>query len=79
MYAIRSYYVYAKRMGISTPLRPVASLAIGTSEVLVLDLAGAYTTIPNGGIRTTPMTIRKVTDRFGGIIEEHPTPVREEA
>lgn len=74
----RSVAFYAKKMGITTPIRPVASLAIGTSEVKVVDLAGAYTTFPNGGIHTVPETIRRITDRFGGIIEDHPTPEREE-
>ncbi|GAB4320732.1 MAG: PBP1A family penicillin-binding protein [Candidatus Zixiibacteriota bacterium] len=69
---------YAKRMGITTPLAPVPSLAIGSSEVIPIDLAGAYSVFPNGGIRTQPTLIKKVTDRFGGIIEDNSTPVREE-
>jgi penicillin-binding protein 1A len=69
---------YAKKMGIRTPIEPVASLAVGSEEVTLLDLVSAYTTFPNGGIRTAPVMIRKATDRFGGIIEDHPSPVREE-
>jgi penicillin-binding protein 1A len=69
---------FAKKMGITTPIKPVASLAIGSEEVTLLDLTSAYTTFPNGGIRTKPRMIRKVTDRFGGILEDHPAPEQEE-
>ncbi len=74
----RQVAFYAKRMGITTPLTPVPSLAIGSSEVIPIDLAGAYSVFPNGGIRTQPTLIKKITDRFGGVIEDNTTPVREE-
>jgi penicillin-binding protein 1A len=40
---------YAHRMGISTPLTPTLSLALGASEVTLLDLTKAYTTFSNQG------------------------------
>ncbi|MBI3873037.1 MAG: PBP1A family penicillin-binding protein [candidate division Zixibacteria bacterium] len=69
---------YAQRMGITTPLLPVPSLAIGSSEVTLYDLTAAYTTFPNGGIKTVPTLIRKIKDRFGRTVEDHPAPRREE-
>ncbi len=68
----------AARMGITTPLLPVPSLAVGSSEVTVIDMAAAYSCFPNGGIRTVPVMIRKITDRFGKIIEDNTIPRREE-
>jgi penicillin-binding protein 1A len=47
----------AAAMGISTPLRQDLSLALGTSEVTVLDMAVAYATIARGGDRPTPVFV----------------------
>lgn len=67
---------YAKKMGLTTPLRAVPSIAIGTSEVTVLDITSAYSTFPGGGIHTQPILIRKITDRFGKVIEQRRAPER---
>ena len=62
---------YAMRMGITTPLRPVPTLAIGTSEVRLIDLVSAFSTFPNGGIHIAPRFITRVVDRYGNILEEN--------
>ena len=62
---------YAKKMGIESSIRPVLSLPLGTSEVTPLEMAGAFGTLANGGVRTHPYLIQKVTDRSGRILEEH--------
>ena len=69
---------YASRMGINTPLLAVPSLAIGTSEVTLLDLTNAYSVFPNRGIRVEPRFILKVVDRYGNVLEENTTPRKEE-
>lgn len=68
---------YARRMGIESPLKPVLSLPLGTSEVTPLEMAGAYSTLANGGIKCEPYYISKVTDSSGRILEEYrPKPER---
>ncbi len=69
---------YAHQMGIKSPLLPVPSLAIGTCEVTLIELTTAYSTFPNGGIRTEPFYITKLVDNYGGIIEERTQGVQEE-
>ncbi|NTU97597.1 MAG: PBP1A family penicillin-binding protein [Chlorobiaceae bacterium] len=54
---------YARRMGITSPLAPNLSLALGTSEVSPLELAGAFATFANNGIWNEPVSILKVTDK----------------
>ncbi|MEY2468201.1 MAG: penicillin-binding protein, partial [Actinomycetota bacterium] len=44
----------ARDLGITAPLRPVASLVLGTVEVSPLDVASAYSTLARGGERVTP-------------------------
>lgn len=62
---------YAQRLGIKTPLSPYPSLAIGTSEVKLLEITAAYGAFANGGIRHEPIWIRQILDRDGNIIEEN--------
>lgn len=68
---------YARRMGITTPLAPYPSLAIGSGDVIPLELTDAYTVFPNSGILAKPRYITKITDRQGTILEQNP-PRREE-
>jgi penicillin-binding protein 1A len=54
----------ARRLGMKSVLRTDASLALGTSEVSLLDLAGAYGAFANGGYVNEPYVVRRV--RAGG-------------
>ncbi|HTR56708.1 MAG TPA: PBP1A family penicillin-binding protein, partial [Casimicrobiaceae bacterium] len=60
---------YARRMGIKSPLGQNLSLALGSSEVTLLELVSAYAVIANGGIRNEPVYILKVEDRAGNVLE----------
>jgi penicillin-binding protein 1A len=67
----------AKRMHISTPLRAVDAIALGTSEVKPIEIVSAYATFANGGIYCEPMAITKIEDRYGITIAQY-FPKREE-
>ncbi len=58
----------AQRMGVSSPLRPYLSLALGSSEVTLLELVSAYTAFPGMGNRVAPTTIAEVRDNTGKVI-----------
>jgi penicillin-binding protein 1A len=60
----------ARRLGISSPLQPYPSLALGTMEVSLIDLTTAYSVFPNQGVRIEPHFIRYVSDWEGTILEE---------
>jgi penicillin-binding protein 1B len=51
----------ATRLGISSPLPRVPSLALGTAEVSPLEIARAYATLASGGVRPTPHTFEDLT------------------
>ena len=57
----------ARRLGILSPLRKDASLALGTSEVSLLELAGAYDVFANGGHAIEPHVLRRVVTRSGTV------------
>jgi penicillin-binding protein 1A len=61
---------YARRMGITSQLSPTLSLALGASEVTLLDLTKAYSTFPNLGSWAWPTFISRVEDRWGRVIME---------
>ncbi len=50
----------ARRLGIRSKLRNNASLALGTSEVNLLEMTGAYAVFANGGIAVEPYVIKRV-------------------
>jgi penicillin-binding protein 1B len=61
----------ARQVGIYSPLRPVPSLALGTSEVTVLELTAAYGTLANGGRYNAPYTIDTILDGDQNVVESH--------
>lgn len=61
----------ARRCGITSPLDPVYSVALGTSGVSPLEMAAAYATFASGGVRHAPYWIRRVEDMSGRVLEEH--------
>ena len=52
----------ARDLGITSPLAEVPGLALGQSEVTLLELTGAYAAVANGGTWHPPSTIRRVVD-----------------
>ena len=56
---------FAYKLGISPGLREDLTLALGTSEVCLLDLTAAYATFANGGLYTRPYGIVRILDRQG--------------
>jgi penicillin-binding protein 1A len=60
----------AHRLGIASKLEPNASLALGTSEVSVLELVGAYATFANGGMAVTPHVVERVRTATGKSLYE---------
>src|SRR5690606_37462597 len=58
----------ARRLGIASKLEPNASIALGTSEVTLIELATAYAPFANGGIGVIPHVIERVRTRDGKIV-----------
>ncbi|WP_379970713.1 transglycosylase domain-containing protein [Ectobacillus sp. sgz5001026] len=58
----------AKQFGITSELRANPSLALGTSPVKPVEMAGAYSMFANGGKRVTPIFIRRIVGPDGKIL-----------
>ncbi len=67
----------SKKMGIDSELKPTYSLALGASEVNLLELTGAYGTLANKGAHNSSYGIKKIVDQTGKVIyEARPQAVR---
>jgi penicillin-binding protein 1A len=62
---------YARRMGLKQRLDPVPSLAIGSCEVMPMELLDAYSIFPNKGVKVAPYFIERIVDKNGNVLEEH--------
>jgi len=67
---------YARQMGIrNSTLQAVPSIALGTSNVTLLEMATAYSTLANGGLYNEPVSVTRIEDRYGNVLwEASPTP-----
>ena len=64
----RSVVRTAQRLGISSPLQPLPSLALGTSEVTPMEMTAAYAAFANGGTSVIPHAITQVRTTTGKVI-----------
>ncbi len=62
---------YAKKLGISSPLEPNLTLALGSSGVSLLELTRAYAVFANQGMLAEPIFVTKIVDRHGNVLEEN--------
>ena len=60
----------AHRLGITSHLGNDASIALGTSEVTLLELTSAFTPFANGGYTIVPFSVRRIVTRDGQVIYE---------
>ncbi|CAH0994725.1 Biosynthetic peptidoglycan transglycosylase [Emticicia aquatica] len=73
----RTIINYAQKMGITSPLEPVLSLGIGTSDVSLYEMVAAYGIFVNQGEYTEPMLVFKIEDSKGKVLFEFETKKRE--
>lgn len=61
----------ARRFGITTPIQTTPAMALGTSEVRVIDMTAAYAAVARGGTEVRPYGIRTVRTMKGRILYQH--------
>ncbi|MBX9592276.1 MAG: PBP1A family penicillin-binding protein [Hyphomonadaceae bacterium] len=69
---VRKTVAAAKRLGIRSELRPDASLALGTSEVTLLELTSAYGAFASGGKLIEPHIVKRVRTGSGRVLYRRP-------
>ncbi len=61
----------AHRLGIDSEMQANASIALGTSEVSLVELTSAYAPFMNGGFKATPHVIRRISKADGTVLYEN--------
>lgn len=61
----------AKRIGITSKLTPIPSLALGTEEMSLMEITAAYSSFANQGYKINPHFIKKVEDSKGNTLYEN--------
>ncbi|MEA3017395.1 MAG: penicillin-binding protein [Sphingomonadales bacterium] len=61
----------AQRFGITTRVNTNPSMALGTSEVRLIDMTRAYASVASGGTAVMPYGIRRVTTADGTLLYQH--------
>lgn len=60
----------AARLGIESPMPALPSMVLGGIEVTPLELARAFSTLANTGVRTQPLAVKQVVDQGGRVLEK---------
>ena len=61
----------ANRIGITSKMTPIPSLALGTEEISLLEMATAYSSFANLGYKIEPHFIKKIEDSKGNILYQN--------
>ena len=69
---VKRVVAVAQRLGVKSELRRGPSLALGTSEVSLLEMTGGYTAFANGGRRVEPHIIKRVRISSGRVLYMRP-------
>ncbi|WP_335966987.1 transglycosylase domain-containing protein [Galbibacter sp. PAP.153] len=59
-----------KRMGVEAPILPVPSIALGTPDISVYEMVGAFGTFANQGVYVKPVMITRIEDKNGTVLYE---------
>jgi len=62
---------FAKKIGISSKLNPIPSLALGTEEINILEMMKGYASFANEGYKIKPHFITKVEDMSGNVLYQY--------
>ncbi len=67
-----------RRLGVTGKMNPFYSLALGATDLTVLEMADAISTIPNSGIRIPASPIKLITDRDGNVVIDNRFPEKKD-
>jgi len=62
-----------RRLGITSPIDPYPSICLGTPDLTLEEMVGAYTAFANKGVFSKPTFITRIEDKNGNVIQDFPT------
>ena len=64
---------FIHNMGIMSYIDPVNAICLGTPDVSLFEMVGAYSTFSNRGVYTEPIFVTRIEDRHGNVLAEFNT------
>jgi len=78
-YGASSVLKFASKLGVDvSDIDPVPAICLGTPDITVYEMVGAFNTFANRGVHITPQYLLRIEDKNGNILEEF-YPERNEA
>jgi penicillin-binding protein 1A len=71
MIGVRRVIDFARRTGVASPLPPYPSLALGSADLVPMELAAAYATFASSGLYMQPYFVEQVSTADGEALENH--------
>ncbi len=68
---------YGRKLGLNTPIPPYDAIALGSADVVPIEIISAFGVFANQGVLAKPLYILQVVDKYGNIIEEYKPEVKE--
>ena len=59
-----------RKMGITSPIIPVPAICLGTPDVSVFEMVGAYSSFANKGVWTQPIYMTRIEDKNGNVLQD---------
>ncbi|MDP3912398.1 MAG: transglycosylase domain-containing protein [Bacteroidota bacterium] len=57
-----------RKMGVYSPIDPVPAMFLGTADITLYEMVGAYSSFANKGVYTQPIFVTRIEDRHGNVI-----------
>ncbi|MDP3431740.1 MAG: transglycosylase domain-containing protein, partial [Bacteroidota bacterium] len=57
-----------KKMGVYSPIDPVPAMFLGTADITLYEMVGAYSSFASKGVYTQPIFVTRIEDRHGNVI-----------
>jgi penicillin-binding protein 1A len=77
-YSPQSVIKIARKMGVTAEMDPVPAIALGTPDISLWEMLGAFNTFANKGVFIEPIMVTRIEDKYGNVIEDF-TPDKQEA
>jgi len=73
----RIAHLWSEKLGSGAPIQPFPAIALGSFETTPFEMATAYNVLASGGYKIEPVTVLRVNDEGGRVLEQHYAPVPE--
>ncbi len=61
-----------RRLGITSHIDPYPSICLGTPDISLMEMTGAYTAFANSGVYSKPTFVTRIVDKNGNVVQEFP-------